>query len=133
MTRTLLSRQFIRFLVVGGVAAAANFGSRMFFSLWLGFTAAIVLAYIVGMITAFILSRAFVFRESATPVHHSVFFFVLVNLVAVLQTWAVTWLLVFHVLPALGITWHAMEIAHASGVVVPVFSSYVGHKHLSFR
>ncbi|TGT79823.1 GtrA family protein, partial [Mesorhizobium sp. M8A.F.Ca.ET.161.01.1.1] len=26
-----------------------------------------------------------------------------------------------------------MEIAHAVGVAVPVFSSYVGHKYLSFR
>ncbi len=25
------------------------------------------------------------------------------------------------------------EIAHAFGVVVPVFTSYIGHKHLSFR
>ena len=25
------------------------------------------------------------------------------------------------------------EITHAVGVVVPVFSSYLGHKHLSFK
>lgn len=133
MIRTLLSRQFLLFLMVGGVAALANFGSRIVYSHWFGFTVAIVLAYITGMITAFLLSRAFVFKGSAQPLHHSVFYFVLVNLVAVLQTWAVTAVLAFYVLPILSVNAYRMEFAHAVGVVVPVFSSYVGHKRFSFR
>ena len=37
------------------------------------------------------------------------------------------------VLPSLGVQRFVHEIAHAVGVVVPVFSSYLGHKHLSFK
>jgi len=129
----MVSRQFMMFILVGGVAALANFLSRILYSHWLDFTPAIVLAYITGMVTAFVLSRMFVFKESTRPLHHSAFYFVLVNLFAVAQTWIVSMVLAFHVLPWLSIDVLRMEIAHAVGVVVPVFSSYVGHKYLSFR
>jgi len=36
-------------------------------------------------------------------------------------------------LPALGVRQYMHELAHAAGVVVPVFTSYLGHKHLSFK
>ena len=100
------SRQFVMFLVTGGLAAAVNFGSRILYNQWMGFSAAIVLAYITGMITAFVLARIFVFQDSQ---------------------------LADHVLPSLGVQRFVHEIAHAVGVVVPVFSSYLGHKHLSFK
>jgi putative flippase GtrA len=127
------SRQFLAFLLTGGLAAAVNFGTRILFSLWMGYSAAIVLAYLVGMITAFLLARQFVFKDGKQALHHSAMYFVLVNAVAVLQTWAVSVGLALHVLPALGVTRFTAEIAHAVGVVVPVFTSYLGHKHLSFR
>ena len=122
------SRQFLVFLLTGGLAAAVNFGSRILYNQWMGFSAAIVLAYITGMITAFVLARLFVFRGSQRALHQSALYFVLVNLVAVLQTWAISLLLAGHVLPALGIRHLVPEIAHAVGVVVPVFNSYLGHK-----
>ncbi|MEG2804463.1 GtrA family protein [Stenotrophomonas sp.] len=133
MIRGLASRQFVLFLLVGGLAALVNFLSRIGYSHWLPFTPAIVLAYLTGMVTAFVLARLFVFKDSARPLHHSAFYFTLVNLLAVLQTWAVSALLAFHVLPWLGVTAWRLEIAHAVGVAVPVFSSYFGHKYLSFR
>ena len=58
------SRQFLVFLLTGGIAAAVNFGSRILYNQWMGFSAAIVLAYITGMVTAFVLARLFVFRAS---------------------------------------------------------------------
>ncbi|WP_312236456.1 GtrA family protein [Stenotrophomonas sp.] len=133
MIQALASRQFLLFLLVGGVAALVNFLSRIGYSHWLSFTPAIVLAYLTGMVTAFVLSRLFVFKQSTRPLHHSAFYFVLVNLLAVLQTWVVSTLLAFHLLPWLGVDVLRLEIAHAVGVAVPVFSSYFGHKYLSFR
>lgn len=41
--------------------------------------------------------------------------------------------LAYYVLPGVGVTRFAPEIAHAAGVVFPVFTSYFGHKHWSFR
>ncbi|MGE0800686.1 MAG: GtrA family protein [Lautropia sp.] len=134
MTRkTFLSRQFVFFLATGGVAALVNFGSRIIYSRWMDFSPAVVLAYLTGMLTAFVLARAFVFTGSSRPVAHSAAFFALVNLAAVLQTWIVSLVLADSVFPALGIRHFAAEIAHAIGIAVPVFTSYLGHKRWSFR
>ncbi|HCV95603.1 GtrA-like protein [compost metagenome] len=133
MIQALASRQFLLFLLVGGLAALVNVLSRIGYSQWLAFTPAIVLAYLTGMLTAFVLSRLFVFKDSSRPLHHSAFYFVLVNAFAVLQTWIVSTVLAFHLLPWLGVATLRLEIAHAIGVAVPVFSSYFGHKYLSFR
>jgi putative flippase GtrA len=133
LTSAFASRQFLGFLLTGGFAAAVNFGSRILYNKAMSFSAAVVCAYITGMITAFVLNKLFVFRESRQAVHHAAGYFVLVNLVAVAQTWAISMLLLHWVLPWLGVNAYAREIAHAVGVVVPVFTSYLGHKHLSFR
>lgn len=133
MIQQFMSRQFLSFLLTGGFAAAVNFGSRIMYSFWLDFSSAVILAYITGMITAFVLARMFVFKESQQPVHHSAAFFVLVNLVAIVQTWGISMGLAYYLLPWLGVTLFAQEIAHAFGVAVPVFTSYMGHKRWSFR
>jgi putative flippase GtrA len=39
----------------------------------------------------------------------------------------------YYLLPIAGVTQWVPEIAHAVGVVVPVFTSYLGHKKFSFR
>lgn len=127
------SRQFLVFLLTGGFAAAVNFGSRILYNRAMPFSSAVICAYITGMITAFVLAKLFVFRESQQATHRAAGWFILVNVVAVAQTWAISMLLVKWVLPALGVTVFAREIAHGIGVVVPVFTSYLGHKHFSFR
>jgi putative flippase GtrA len=131
--KSFASRQFLVFLLTGGFAAAVNFGSRILYNRTMPFSSAVILAYITGMITAFILARLFVFRETRQAAHHAAGWFILVNVVAVAQTWAISMLLVKWGLPALGITTFTREIAHGVGVVVPVFTSYLGHKHFSFR
>lgn len=133
MIRQFMSRQFLVFLLTGGTAAAINFVSRIVYSKWLGFSSAVIFAYITGMVTAFVLAKLFVFTESQQSVHRSAVFFVLVNLVAILQTWVISMGLVFYVLPSMGVTLYAREIAHAVGVAVPVLTSYIGHKRWSFR
>jgi putative flippase GtrA len=128
-----LSRQFLIFLVTGGTAAAVNFGSRIVYNLWMGYSAAIVLAYLTGMVTAFVLARLFVFGSGSQSLARSALMFTLVNVLAVLQTWGISVALAWHVLPALGVNRFVPEIAHAVGVVVPVFTSYIGHRKWSFR
>ena len=129
----LVANRFFRFLVVGGIAAAVNFGSRIVLSSWLHYASAIVVAYLVGLFTAFLLNRRFVFVEATNRLHHQVFWFTVVNLVAIVQTLLVSLLLADYVFPRLGLVWHAPEIAHAIGIVTPIFTSYVGHKKLSFQ
>ncbi len=121
------------FLLTGGLAALVNFGSRIIYNQWLSYSAAIVVAYITGMITAFVLAKRFVFTETTRSMRQSVMYFFLINMIAILQTWLVSIALAWYVLPAAGITRFAPELAHAVGVMVPVFTSYLGHKNLSFR
>lgn len=131
--QNFISRQFILFLLTGGTAAAINFYSRIVYNQWMNFSTAIIMAYITGMITAFILARAFVFKNSNQQIHNSALIFTLVNLIAVLQTWGISMLLVYSIFPLLGITFFQYEIAHAVGIMIPVFTSYWGHKRWTFR
>lgn len=133
MIRQFASRQFLVFLLTGGLAAVVNFASRIAYDVWVDFSTAIILAYLTGMVTAFILARTFVFTESKTTLRRSVLFFSLVNLAAVAQTWLISMGLALFALPVLGVSRFVPEIAHAVGVMVPAFTSYLGHKYWSFR
>lgn len=128
-----ISPQFLKFLVTGGIAAAVNFGSRFVFNLWASYSVAVVLAYLAGMVTAFVLARLFVFGGGSQSVRRSALLFAAVNLVAIAQTWAISMALAYWVLPALGVQRFVLEIAHFVGIVVPAFTSYLGHKRWSFR
>jgi len=132
MIHQFKSRQFVFFMITGGIAAAMNFGSRIVFNWWVSFSLAIILAYLAGMMTAFILARLFVFKNSQQSLPRSGMLFVLVNLVAVMQTWLISMALAYYVLPAVGVHTFVHEIAHAAGLIVPVFTSYIGHKKFSF-
>ena len=132
MIRQFMSRQFLVFVLTGGLAACVNFGSRIVYNQWLDFSASVVFAYLTGMVTAFVLARVFVFTQGTQSMRRSAFFFVLVNGVAVLQTWAISMAL-YYLLPLAGVSRFVPEIAHAVGVAVPVFTSYLGHKKFSFR
>jgi len=133
VSKTFMSREFLVFLLTGGFAAVVNWVSRMVYNIWMPYSAAIVVAYVTGMITAFILAKLFVFKSSTQSTSRSIFFFTLVNLVAVLQTWAVSVGLAYYIFPRMGMIWHDRDIAHLIGVMIPVFTSYIGHKRWSFK
>ena len=119
-----MTPQFFRFLVAGGIAALANIVSRMLFSRFIDLAPAVVLAYCVGMLVAFVLMRSHVFPKSDAPLARQVAVFVGVNLAAVLQTLVVTLVLA---------RWFPETIAHVVGVCVPVVTSYFGHRMYTFR
>jgi putative flippase GtrA len=123
----------VGYLASGGIAAAANYGSRFVFSAFLPFEAAVVAAYAVGMVTAFVLMRRFAFQAATGSTRAQLTGFCLVNLAAALQTLAVSSLLARLVLPAAGVPGDHEAISHAVGVAVPVLTSYFGHRYLSFR
>ncbi|MBT8547967.1 GtrA family protein [Polynucleobacter paneuropaeus] len=133
MIHHFFSGQFLGFLVTGGIAALVNFFSRILFNLYWSFSTSVILAYLAGMCTAFVLAKLFVFKESTQSIHRSAVIFALVNVVAVAQTWGISMGLDYYILPGLGVTHFTPEIAHAAGVVFPVFTSYLGHKRWSFQ
>ncbi|MEP7042432.1 MAG: GtrA family protein [Dokdonella sp.] len=127
------SARFAGFLLVSSVAAIANFTARILFSLWLPYALAVVLAFFVGLGTAFLLNRRYVFRDAANELHQQAFFFFAVNMLGLAQTLCVSLLLAKWLLPLLGLHWHVEELAHAVGIAAPTITSYLGHKHYSFR
>jgi putative flippase GtrA len=130
------SKQFITFLFAGGFAALVNFGSRFFYNEYMSFGNAVIVAYITGMITAFILTKLFVFEKSQHKTHKEFFYFTLVNLVAIIQTYIISIGLADYIFPHMGFAHNPNEadaIAHAIGVAFPVFTSFIGHKYLSFK
>ncbi len=127
------TKEFLRFLFAGGIALIVNFLSRIIFNLWFDFSVSVNLAFILGMATAFFLKKQYVFSGGRQPELHSIGFFILVNIIGLAQTLAVTMALLHYVLPYLGIVKMTHEIAHAIGIMAPIFTSYIGHKKYSFR
>jgi len=125
-------RAFAAFVLTGGLAAGVNVVSRYLLSRWLVFEAAVAVAFVLAMTTAFLLNRAFVFRSSA---HWAGQYwrFALVNLIAFVQVFLVSEGLVRLLFPAIGLRWHPLEIGHLLGVMSPIATSYFAHKHFTFR
>ena len=126
-------KEFLFFVISGGIAAIINIITRVILSKIFNFEIAVILAYFVGMLTAFLLTKKFVFIKSRKRITKSFAAFALVNLFALIQTWVVSVVLSNLLLPAIGIILYKDLIAHSTGVMIPVFSSYFGHKYISFK
>ena len=105
------SVEFLRFLAAGGVAAAVNIASRWAFDHVMGYSAAIVLGYLCGMVTAFVLMKFLVFGASRLSTGGEAVRFTIVNLAAVVQVWGISVLLAEWAFPALGWLQHRYDIA----------------------
>jgi putative flippase GtrA len=127
-----VSKTFLRFLLVGGVAAAANWGSRFGFQHAMSFRWAVIAAYFVGMTTAYLLNRVFVFERSGRGMSAEAARFALVNFFAAGLVWLISVGLAQVAFPAIGFTWHAEAIAHGIGVLSPAVSSYLAHRNFTF-
>lgn len=125
--------EFILFLLVGGLAAGINFLSRIGFSEFFSYRVAILLAYLVGMLTAFLLSKHYVFEQSGRSYKEELRDFTIVNLFAVIQVWLISVGLAEYLFPYLNFTFYHEEIAHLIGLAIPAITSYFGHKYFSFR
>jgi putative flippase GtrA len=124
---------FVRFVIVGGFAALVNILMRIIFSQLVSFELAVALAFPFGLTTAYLLSRRFVFESSEDSVSAQYVRFTIVNLLALLQVWVLSVGLANWLFPKLGFTWYAELIAHITGVLSPVVTSYYGHKFFTFR
>jgi putative flippase GtrA len=127
------SLDFLKFLAVGGFAAAINFLSRILLNYLVAFVYAVILAYLIGMAVAFFLSKVLVFKpKDGKTVKQGAYFF-LVNILAVGQTLVVSVLLAEYIFPNMGFSFHPKEIAHLVGISMPIFTSFLGHKYFTFK
>lgn len=124
--------RFVRFMLTGGIAAIVNLISRFLLNFLMSFASAVAVAYLIGMITAYVLGRRYVFERSGRGVAGEFWRFTLVNLFAAAQVWIISVGLAEYLFPASGFKWHPLDVAHLIGVSMPVFTSYLGHRHFSF-
>ena len=125
--------EFIGFVVCGVIAAAVNLGSRILFNLVIpSYLIAVILAYGMGMLTAFLLDKILIFKDSNKSTKQQAGGFIIINLLGLLQT--VVFSLLFNdiIFPRVGWTLYPETLAHLIGVGIPVFTSYLGHKYISF-
>jgi putative flippase GtrA len=127
------SPQFARFLVVGGVALLCHWLSRFVFNWFVDYAVAIVLAYLVGMLVAFVLNKIYVFPYSERSLNFEIFFFFLVNVAAFPAVWVVAYLLGEWVLINYMPRQPALALAHGLAITLPVFANYALHKLVTFR
>lgn len=127
-----MSRQFVKFLLTGGVAALVNLGSRYLLNEVVDFEVAVALAYLLGMVTAYVLARLFVFEASGRSVASEFKRFTIVNLFSLVLVWSISVGLARLVFPAIGFAWHADDVAHFIGVMAPAIASYFGHRFYTF-
>ncbi|MFF2323682.1 GtrA family protein [Agrobacterium sp. NPDC058088] len=128
----MISSPFVRFVVSGGIAAGVNVLSRAALSTITSYSAAIVIAYLIGMTTAYGLMKLFVFEESGRRPEAEYLRFGLVNMVALAQVWLVSLGLARWLFPLAGFDFHPESVAHVIGVLSPVAMSYFLHKYFTF-
>ena len=127
------SRQFGRFLLVGGIALLCHWLSRFAFNFLVDYGLAIVLAYLVGMIVAFVLNKIYVFPFSANSLNVELSMFFAVNILAFPLVWAVAYGLGEWVLARVIQRQVALGLAHGVAITLPVFVNFALHKLITFR
>lgn len=127
------ARRFALFVTLGGCAAAANWLARFPLEHFMSFSAAVIVAYAIGMAIAFTLFSRYVFPASPRPLQEQIKYFILVNIAGIVQVWIVSMTLLYYVFPFVKFTGALAEpIAHGLAIGVPTISSYFGHKFLTF-
>jgi putative flippase GtrA len=128
-----MNLQFSYFLISGGVASLLNWISRFFFSQFFDFQTSVVLAFFVGLLSGFFLMRLLVFKRPQNSVKSQVLRYIGVNMFALPQTFLVSVLVLSLMESVTRANYFTEAVAHAAGIVAPVFTSYFGHKYFTFR
>lgn len=129
----MIKLEFSRFIIAGGIAAIANFLTRIALSYAVNYRLAVFLAYLVGMLVAYKLMKYYVFTANEYAHEFQVGAFIGVNILAVVQVWIISVALAEYLFPAISFSYFANEIAHLVGLSVPIVTSYLAHKHFTFR
>jgi putative flippase GtrA len=124
--------QFLKFLVAAGLSVPVNLGSRVLLSGVMPYEAALVVSHLCGMLTAFLLTRSFVFERSGRRASNELARFTLVNALSLIVTWVVAVGLLRLVFPRVGFDTHPELVAHMAGLGLASLTSFYGHRRYSF-
>ncbi len=125
-------KEFPLFILAGSIAALTNVICRILLTIFLNFEISVFISYLIGMVTSFLLQRKYVFKSTKKSYKKSFAAFSLVNLFALVQVWIVSLLIKFWLVNFISSVPLVEFIAHCFGVGIPTFSSYFGHKYITF-
>jgi len=109
-----------------------NWLSRLLLSIWLPFSWAVVIAYAIGMLVAFLLNSFFVFPKSIKARHKQARDFVIVNLSFFPVVWFAS-VQVNYFLQTLGMKTYSEDMAHAIAIGLPMFATFLIYKFFAFK
>jgi putative flippase GtrA len=132
LIRHFYSTQFVAFVAVGGVAAAANWLSRIILGNWMSLALAVVVAYAIGMAVAFVLNRILVFPKSPKSIRQQMWGFVIINLAFLPVVLAATVALEMAFRTVVRIAF-AQAAAHGIAVTIPALATFLLYKFFAFR
>ncbi len=122
----------VKFLVAGGLATAINWLVRFPLSTVLPFTAAVALAYMIGMVAGFVLYSRWVFPGTTTPLANQIGRFIAVNIAGGVAVVALAPLLA-QAFAGGGLDQGPAEaIGHGFAIAVGAVINYFGHKLITF-
>lgn len=133
MIKHFLTKQFLKFLLVGGSAAGVNWVARLIIDIWTTFSTSVIIAYIFGMITAFILNKTYVFPDSNRDLSKQARDFIITNLVAFPIVWILSILFKNILKNYLGLSHYTAEIAHFLALSAPIIISFLIYKFIAFK
>ena len=132
MLRHFFSKQFLGFLLVGVVAAFLHWWARILLSSFLTFSWAVIVAYGIGMIIAFLLNSYYVFPASVKPLPKQARDFFAINLAFFPAVW-ITSLQLNEILIRYGVKNYTQELSHALAITLPVLATFLFYKFIAFR
>jgi putative flippase GtrA len=127
------SPQFAKFLLVGGLAASLQWGSRFIFAIWMSYSFAVLAAYAVGLSSAYVLNAVFVFPASGRSRGSEILYFTAVNLAALPLVWGLSMLFGAILFPHVMDQGPAEAAGNAVGILSPVAINFLLHKKFTFR
>ena len=127
-----VTKEFPLFVLAGSIAALINIISRIILTIFLDFEISVFISYLLAMITSFLLQRKYVFKSTKKSYKRSFAVFLLVHFVTLLQVWIVSLLIKFWLINFISSVPIVEFIAHCFGVGIPAFTSYYGHKYITF-
>lgn len=122
----------VKFLIAGGLATAINWLVRFPLSAVLPFTAAVAVAYMIGMVAGFLLYSRWVFPRTTTPLASQIGRFIAVNIAGGIAVVVLAPFLA-QAFEGGGLELGPAEaIGHALAIAIGAVINYFGHKLVTF-
>lgn len=127
------NRQFIKFMVSGSISTLVNILSRFSLGFFISYPSSIVVSYIIGMATSYLIFKLWVFKTQRNNILRQLSCFLLINFIGLGQTLLISIILVNYVFFSIQPVLIKETLAHIIGLAIPIATSYIGHKHVTFK